>query len=203
MLPWGTIARQAGVVALAASVRRHCGSFAAVRWSQNRSAGNCPVEGTPDSELGELTDLHVITLASANPVDMVSSDRHNVKPWFAGKIPFSFDLPELQGSQFELVGGKVSYLEQSPGAQLLFRVRKHQISVFIYQARALPLDFASAEEINARSFHLESWRRTAVFRDRRRGARRPPRPGRTSEQIVPGRRGRSDLTYSEPNHTLR
>lgn len=109
--------------------------------------------------VGELADLHVTTLASANPVDVVSSDRHNVKPWFAGKIPFSFDLPELQGSRFELVGGKVSYLEQSPGAQLLFRVRKHQISVFIFQARALPLGFASAEEMNARSFHLESWRR--------------------------------------------
>ena len=112
--------------------------------------------------VSELADLHVTTLASANPVDVVSSDRHNVKPWFAGKIPFSFDLPELQGSQFELVGGRVSYLEQSPGAQLLFRVRKHQISVFIFQARALPLDFASEEEMNARSFHLESWRRNGL-----------------------------------------
>jgi len=111
---------------------------------------------------GELADLHVTTLASANPVDVVSSHRHNVNPWFAGKIPFSFDLPELQGSQFELVGGKVSYVEQSPGAQLLFRVRKHQISVFIFQSRALPLDFASTEEINARSFHLESWRRNGL-----------------------------------------
>jgi len=112
--------------------------------------------------VGELADLHVITLASANPVDIVSSDRHNVKPWFAGKIAFSFDLPELQGSQFELVGGKVSYLEQSPGAQLLFRVRKHQISVFIFQARTLPLDFARAEEMDARSFHLESWRHNGL-----------------------------------------
>ena len=111
---------------------------------------------------GELADLHVSTLASANPVDVVSSDRHNVKPWFAGKIPFSFDLPELQGSQFELVGGRVSYLEQSPGAQLLFRVRKHQISAFIFQARALPADFARAEEMDARSFHLESWQHNGL-----------------------------------------
>jgi anti-sigma factor RsiW len=55
------------------------------------------------------------------------------------------------------VGGRVSYLEQAPGAQLLFRVRKHQISVFIFQAKALPVDFARAEETDARSFHLESW----------------------------------------------
>ncbi len=107
---------------------------------------------------GELADLHVATLASANPVDVVSSDRHNVKPWFAGKIPFTFNLPELQGSAFELVGGRVSYLEQAPGAQLLFRVRKHKISVFIFQRRALPEDFAIAERMDARSFRLESWR---------------------------------------------
>src|ERR1700733_9055584 len=60
--------------------------------------------------LSELTDLHVAPLASANPVDVISTDRHTVKPWFAGKIPFTFNLPELQSSPFVLVGGRVSYL---------------------------------------------------------------------------------------------
>ena len=112
--------------------------------------------------VGELADLHVSTLASANPVDVVSSDRHNVRPWFAGKIPFSFNLPELKGSPFELVGGRVSYLEQSPGAQVLFRIRKHYISVFIFQAKAMPLDFARVAGMDARSFHLESWQRDGL-----------------------------------------
>ncbi len=66
--------------------------------------------------------------ASANPVDVVSTDRHTVKPWFEGKIPFTFNLPELQGSPFTLIGGKVSYASQSP-SELIFRVRQHQISV--------------------------------------------------------------------------
>ncbi len=48
--------------------------------------------------LSELADLHVAALASSNPVDVVSTDRHTVKPWFAGKIPFTFNLPELQDS---------------------------------------------------------------------------------------------------------
>src|SRR5260370_3119122 len=86
--------------------------------------------------LSELADLQVATLASSNPVDVVSTDRHTVKPWFAGKIPFTFNLPELQDSPFTLLGGKVSYLNQSPGAELIFRVRQHQISVFIFQERA-------------------------------------------------------------------
>jgi len=107
--------------------------------------------------ISELIDLHVSTLASSTPVDVVSTDRHTVKPWFAGKIPFTFDLPELQGSPFELVGGRVSYLEQSPGAELIFRVRKHQISVFIFQERAIPGRFPNVGPTDARSFHLETW----------------------------------------------
>jgi len=112
--------------------------------------------------LGELADLHVATLASSNPVDVVSTDRHTVKPWFAGKIPFTFNLPELQGSPFTLLGGKVSYLNQSPGAELLFRVRQHQISVFIFQERAAENIHATNAAQNALSFNVRSWSRNGL-----------------------------------------
>lgn len=107
--------------------------------------------------LSELADLHVATLASSNPVDVVSTDRHTVKPWFAGKIPFTFNLPELQDSPFSLVGGKVSYLNQSPGAELIFRVRQHQISVFIFQEQALGNTCAGEGVQSARSFSTRTW----------------------------------------------
>src|SRR5258708_6372042 len=106
--------------------------------------------------LSELADLHVATLASSNPVDVVSTDRHTVKPWFAGKIPFTFNLPELQDSAFTLVGGKVSYLNQSPGAELIFRVRQHQISVFIFQERAAKVHVNDAAQ-GALSFNVRTW----------------------------------------------
>jgi anti-sigma factor RsiW len=112
--------------------------------------------------LSELADLHVATLASSNPVDVVSTDRHTVKPWFAGKIPFTFNIPELQDSPFALIGGKVSYLNQSPGAELIFRVRQHQISVFIFQERSLEeqaLGNTRPEDAvqTALSFNVRSW----------------------------------------------
>ncbi|SRR5208283_5025848 len=108
--------------------------------------------------VGELTDLHVATLASANRVDVVSSDRHTVKPWFQGKVPFTFNLPDLQGSSFELIGGKVTYLDQSPGAQLLFTVRKHMLSVFIFKdSPELDRALGSSELTRKLSFNLESW----------------------------------------------
>ncbi|HEX8817244.1 MAG TPA: zf-HC2 domain-containing protein [Terriglobales bacterium] len=105
---------------------------------------------------GEIADLHVSTLASANPVDVISTDRHTVKPWFQGKLPFTFNLPELQNSDFALVGGKVVYAEQSPGAELIYQIRKHQISVFIFQERAFPA--ALREGIQRQTtFNTESW----------------------------------------------
>ena len=85
----------------------------------------------------EIADLHVAALASSSRVDVVSTDRHTVKPWFQGKIPFSFDLPEVQNSEFSLLGGRMTYLGQSPGAHLIYTVRKHEISVFIFQDTAL------------------------------------------------------------------
>src|SRR5580704_9322429 len=57
-----------------------------------------------DDVFSEIADLHVATLASSSPVDVVSTDRHTVKPWFQGKIPFAFNLPELQNSEFSLLG---------------------------------------------------------------------------------------------------
>ena len=86
-----------------------------------------------DPMLAELVDMHVATLASASPVDVVSTDRHTVKPWFQGRVPFTFNIPELKDSAFTLLGGRLSYLQQQPAAQLLFEIRKHKISVFIQQ----------------------------------------------------------------------
>ncbi len=105
----------------------------------------------------ELADLHVAALASATPVDVVSTDRHTVKPWFQGKIPFTFNLPELQGTNFTLLGGRVSYLAQSPGAHLIYQLRKHEISVFIFQDRSEETAALPSGSARAQSFSAENW----------------------------------------------
>jgi len=112
--------------------------------------------------LSELVDQHVATLASANPVDVVSSDRHTVKPWFQGKIPFTFNVPELQDSPFVLVGGRVAYVSQSPGAELIFRVRQHQMSVFIFQERGLREARENEAVPTALSFEVRTWRHNGL-----------------------------------------
>jgi anti-sigma factor RsiW len=107
--------------------------------------------------LAEFVDLHVADLASANPVEVISTDRHTVKPWFQGKIPFTFDVPELQGTPFSLVGGRVAYFHQEPGAHLVFRYQRHFISVFIFrQTSQVPLPTSSYADQTS-SFRLQTW----------------------------------------------
>lgn len=105
----------------------------------------------------ELADLHVAALASATPVDVISTDRHTVKPWFQGKIPFTFNLPELQGTEFTLLGGRVTYLAQTPGAHLIYQVRKHEISVFIFQDRGEETGRLPSGPVHTLSFNAENW----------------------------------------------
>jgi len=106
---------------------------------------------------GELADLHVSTLASSTLVDVVSSDRHTMKPWFQGRIPFTFNLPELTGSDFALIGGRVAYLEQIPSAHLIYQIRKHYISVFILPDRAAEIKSLPTGTADTLSFHMETW----------------------------------------------
>ncbi len=140
------------IPALAAAVVVLAALTMAGRWLQR---------GHSEQMLAELADLHVTDLASSTPVDVVSSDRHTVKPWFQGKLPFTFDLPELQGTGYQLVGGRVAYLQHEPGAHLLYNVRAHHISVFVFRdrpeiERAFPArDFAT----RVLSFYVESWAR--------------------------------------------
>lgn len=107
-----------------------------------------------DRMIAGLVDQHVTTLASANPVDVVSSDRHTVKPWFQGKLPFTFNLPELAGSPYTLLGGKMAFVQQTAGAELLYQVGGHKITVYIFKAGGEEHRASG----NAVTFNVKSWK---------------------------------------------
>src|SRR5258708_12576885 len=73
-------------------------------------------------------------------------------------MPWGCSLAELQNSEFTLVGGRMTYLDQAPGAHLIYDARKHHISVFVFQERSLParLDENSLSPKKL-SFNMETW----------------------------------------------
>jgi anti-sigma factor RsiW len=119
-------------------------------YSHSRAAG---------TTVAQLIDQHVTMLASANPVDVISTSKHVVKPWFQGKIPFTFNLPEATAdAPFTLVGGRLVYAQRSPGAELVYQVRQHKISVFIFQAR----DVHDAPSAGDQTFVVNSWQQSGL-----------------------------------------
>jgi anti-sigma factor RsiW len=86
----------------------------------------------------EVFDQHVATLAAGTPPQVLSTDRHTVKPWFQGKIPFSFNLPENLPADTMLDGANLNYLDGQPVAQLLYSIGRHRVSVFVRQQDSLP-----------------------------------------------------------------
>ncbi len=97
---------------------------------------------TPSTQplAAELLDQHLATLSSAATPQVISTDRHTVKPWFQGRLPFSFNLPDAAAlpPDTTLKGADLTYLNNQPAALLLFTIHKHEVSVFLTQRSTGP-----------------------------------------------------------------
>lgn len=79
----------------------------------------------------ELADAHIRALRSDRLVEVQSDDRHNVKPWFQGKLGFSPPVPDLSSRGFTLVGGRVDAIGGTLAAGLVYKRREHIVDVLI------------------------------------------------------------------------
>jgi anti-sigma factor RsiW len=82
-----------------------------------------------ESFAAAIANDHRRSLLAASPVDVASSDRHTVKPWFDGKLGFSPPAPDLAKEGFALVGGRVEVIGNKPMPALVYRHNEHLITL--------------------------------------------------------------------------
>ncbi len=128
-----------------------------VGWRQVRSS---------NALAAEILDQHLAMLSSGATPEIESTDRHTVKPWFQGRLPFSFNLPEAGAlpPDTALRGADLAYINGQPAAQLIFTIGKHEASVFLTQraGRALMLAPGTRSGFNLRTATATELRITAV-----------------------------------------
>jgi anti-sigma factor RsiW len=126
--------------------------FAVLRSTQRKAVEFSEIAGL----VTEVSDQHIATLAANAPPEVISSDRHTVKPWFQGKLPFSFNLPQNLPQDTTLDGANLTYLHGQPTAQLLYSIGKHRVSVFVQQRSVAAA--SRAIEADHAGFHVEGFR---------------------------------------------
>jgi anti-sigma factor RsiW len=104
--------------------------------------------------LDELVSAHVRSLMPSHLIDVVSTDKHTVKPWFAGHADVSPMVADFEPQGYRLIGGRVDYLEHQRSAVVVYQHGAHVINVFSWavQGRALPAD------VTRSGYHLAFWK---------------------------------------------
>jgi anti-sigma factor RsiW len=103
--------------------------------------------------LDQLVSAHVRSLMPSHLTDVVSTDKHTVKPWFAGHADVSPVVADFEPQGYRLVGGRVDYLDHQRSAVVVYQHGAHVINVFSWAGhdRVLPAD------VTRSGYHLAFW----------------------------------------------
>ncbi len=102
----------------------------------------------------QLVNAHVRSLMPSHLIDVVSTDRHTVKPWFAGHADVSPAVVDFESQGYKLIGGRVDYLQNQRSAVVVYQRGAHVINVFSWadNGRSLP------DNLTRSGYHLAFFR---------------------------------------------
>lgn len=111
----------------------------------------------PDSVAAQVASSHRRSLLAANAVDIASSDRHTVKPWLDARIGLSPPTVDLSKDGYALVGGRVEMIGDRLVPALVYRLRKHLITLVAVPQETGAAPSPIASNVAAGGFPLVHW----------------------------------------------
>ena len=105
----------------------------------------------------QLISSHVRSLQPGHLVDVQTSSKHVVKPWFNGRIDFSPPVPDLADEGFPLVGGRLDSIDGETVPAIVYKRRLHTVNLFVWRSA----NGRSREFVKA-GFAAEEWNRNGL-----------------------------------------
>ena len=125
---------------------------------QRRHARGDARRGTRASSVeSEVVASHIRSLMPGHLTDVVSTNQHNVKPWFNGRVDFSPAVPSLDSAGFPLVGGRVDYVGGRVVPVTVYSRRQHMINVYAWPAEGGEGRSIKAEHFTERGYNVVRW----------------------------------------------
>jgi anti-sigma factor RsiW len=127
-----------------------------------RTSASPQTQATPETPATpaiaeQVLASHLRAQLSGHPEDVVSTDRHTVKPWFGGHLDYSLPVIDLAAQGFPLRGGRLDYVGGRPVAALVYQAGNHLVSVLVWPAGRDAVPGSAAAASSSRGFKLRSW----------------------------------------------
>jgi len=103
----------------------------------------------------EAVSAHLRSLQAEHLVDVLSTDRHTVKPWFNGRLDVAPPVMDLTAQGFTLIGGRLDYINGKAVAAIVYRRRGHVINLFVAQSMGSALQTPRLETVQG--FNVRRW----------------------------------------------
>ena len=100
----------------------------------------------------QIISSHVRSLQPGHLIDVQTSNRHVVKPWFNGRIDFSPPVPDLADQGFPLAGGRLDSIDGKTVPAIVYRRRLHVVNLFV-----LPSASGGQRDFSKDGFAVEEW----------------------------------------------
>jgi len=104
--------------------------------------------------LDDLVSAHVRSLMPDHLIDVVSTDKHTVKPWFAGHTDVSPVVADFDQQGYRLIGGRADYFDHQRAAVVVYQHGPHVINVFSWAADRSGLP----KNTTRNGYHLAFWK---------------------------------------------
>lgn len=82
----------------------------------------------------DVMSAHIRALIQDSAVQIASSEQHQVKPWFQGRVEFAPVVRDLASEGFPLAGARLDYVDGRRVGALVYKRRLHVVSVFVWPA---------------------------------------------------------------------